>query len=92
MPHRYKGMNEGGGPATLTFLTYDIMETNYGDWFTISQLTAQVRLMRPKARADSVNRAVWRMLGYGAIEQDTTTKPSRFRVPTRDYWQGEDTG
>lgn len=92
MPHRHKGMNEGGEQATLTFLIYDILETNFGDWFTIRQITSQVQLLRPDASRDTVNRIVWRLTRKDIIEIDRDEKKgTRFRVAWRDYIEAEAT-
>lgn len=94
MPRRHKGMNEGSGSrATLSFLVYDIMETHYGEWFTLNQLVEQARLIRVDEDIDpeAIKRACWRHLKAGRVQAGVVVyedgKPTIFRVPDRDYWK-----
>ena len=96
MPEKYKGMHQGA----LSFLAYDVMETHCGEWMDWDRIIGEVARIRdvpPAEVNDAVRRAIWRMVGHGTIERQTRTNNTgqtylMFRVPTRDYWEREETG
>lgn len=88
-PDYYLGLMEGSGPASIPLLAFDIMETHYGEWFTMEQLVARVQVLRPEAKPGSVKRGVERLKQRGLIETDMSDKAGRYRVPTRAYLETE---
>lgn len=95
-------MNEGGIPA----LVHDILESHFGEWFTIDRIVAEIEKHRPDTNPDTIRRAVERMKADGRIEHQLRHRvPARaravpmrtgltlsvVRVPWRTYWdQGEE--
>ena len=77
------GQNDGSIPA----LIIDILETWFGEWFTIEQITLEVLRLRPDVNPGTVNRMVWKLKAAGHIECVSTNgwAPARFCVEERAY-------
>lgn len=83
-------MNEGGIPA----LVHDILESHFGEWFTVDRMVTEILQRRPEANPDTIRRAVERMKADGRIDfqlrRNRRTTITVIRVPWRAYWERED--